>query len=60
MTTHVRVMYMLDKHVHALNFLTISIDRSNFDEHVRVWRLIQKISHNPQFSSIFLSLLHNL
>ena len=42
MTTHVRVMYMLDKHVHALNSLTISIDRSNFPEHVRVWRLIQK------------------
>ena len=35
-------MYMLDKHVHALNFLTISIDRSNFPEHVRVWRLILK------------------
>ena len=42
MTTHVRVMYVLDKHVHALNFLTISIDRSNFPEHVRVWRLILK------------------
>ena len=49
MTTHVRVMYMLDKHVHALNFLTISIDRSNFDEHVRVWRLILKKSTIPQF-----------
>ena len=45
MTTHVRVMYMLDKHVHALNFLTISIDRSNFPEHVRVWRLILKKNH---------------
>lgn len=33
-------MYVLDKHVHALNFLTISTDRSNFPEHVRVWRLI--------------------
>ena len=42
MTTHVRVMYMLDKHVHTLNFLTISTDRSNFPEHVRVWRLILK------------------
>ncbi len=42
MTTHVRVMYMLDKHVHALNFLTINIDRSIFPEHVRVWRLILK------------------
>ena len=40
MTTHVRVMYMLDKHVHTLNFLTISTDRSNFPEHVRVWCLI--------------------
>ena len=35
-------MYVLDKHVHALNFLTISTDRSNFPEHVRVWRLILK------------------
>ena len=42
MTTHVRVMYMLDKHVHALNLLDINIDRSNFPEHVRVWRLILK------------------
>ena len=42
MTTHVRVMYMLDKHVHALNLLDINIDRSHFSEHVRVWRLIQK------------------
>ena len=45
MTTHVRVMYLLDKHVHALNFLTISIDRSNFPEHVRVGRLILKKNH---------------
>ena len=44
MTTHVRVMYMLDKHVHALNLLDINIDRSNFPEHVRVWRLILKKS----------------
>ena len=42
MTTHVRVMYMLDKHVHALNLLDINIDRSNFLEHVRVGRLILK------------------
>lgn len=35
-------MYVLDKHVHTLNFLTISTDRSNFPEHVRVGRLIQK------------------
>ena len=42
MTTHVRVMYVLDKHVHALNLLDINIDRSNFPEHVRVWRLILK------------------
>ena len=45
MTTHVRVMYMLDKHVHALNLLDINIDRSNFPEHVRVWRLILKKNH---------------
>ena len=35
-------MYVLDEHVHTLNFLTISIDRSIFPEHVRVWRLILK------------------
>ena len=35
-------MYMLDKHIHALNLLDINIDRSNFPEHVRVWRLILK------------------
>ena len=35
-------MYVLNKHVHALNFLTISTDRSDFPEHVRVGRLIQK------------------
>ena len=37
-------MYVLDKHVHTLNFLTISTDRSNFPEHVRVGRLILKKS----------------
>ena len=36
MTTHVYVMYVLDKHVHALNFLIISIDRNDFSEYVRV------------------------
>ena len=45
MTTHVRVMYMLDKHVHALNLLDINIDRSNFPEHVRVWRIKKKKNH---------------
>ena len=42
MTTHVRVMYVLDKHVHALNLLTVSIVRGNFPEHARVWRLFLK------------------
>ena len=37
-------MYVLDKHVHTLNFLTISTDRSTFPEHVRVGRLILKKS----------------
>ena len=47
MTTHVRVMYMLDKHVHALNLLIISIVRGNFSEYVRVWRLILKKIARP-------------
>ena len=42
MTTHVRVMYMLDKHVHALNSLIISIITSVFMGYVRVCRLILK------------------
>lgn len=45
MTTHVCVMYVLDKHVHGLNFLTISTVKSDFHEYVRVWRLIQKNPH---------------
>ena len=55
MTTHVRVMYVLDKHVHALNFLTISIDRSIFPEHVRVWRLILNKSLSPYYKYLVLS-----
>ena len=42
MTTHVRVMYVLSKHVHALNLLITSIVRGDFSEYVRVWRLILK------------------
>jgi hypothetical protein len=33
---------MLDKHVHALNLLIISMIMSNFRGRVRVWRLILK------------------
>ena len=59
MTTHVRVMYVLDKHVHTLNFLTISIDRSNFSEYVRVWRFILKkimlFCYEPNISITMLS-----
>ena len=47
MTTYVYVMYVLDKHVHALNSLTTSIVRGNFSEHVRVWRLILKKKITP-------------
>ena len=36
MTTHVCVMYVLSKHVHALNLLITSIVRAEFSEHVRV------------------------
>lgn len=36
MTTHVCVVYMLDKHVHALNLLTINIVRGDFPERVCV------------------------
>ena len=42
MTTYVYVMYVLDKHVHALNLLIISIVIDDFSEYVRVWRLILK------------------
>ena len=52
-------MYVLDKHVHALNFLTISTDRSNFPEHVRVWRFILKkimlFCYEPNISITMLS-----
>lgn len=36
MTIHVCVVYMLDKHVHALNLLTINIVRGDFPERVCV------------------------
>ena len=48
MTTHVRVMYVLSKHVHALNLLATSIVIDDFSEHVRVWRLILK-KNSPWF-----------
>ena len=35
-------MYVLDKHVHALILLIISIVIDDFSEYVRVWRLILK------------------
>ena len=36
MTTYVYVMYVLDKHVHALNLFFISIFMVDFCLHVRV------------------------
>ena len=42
MTTRVRVVYMFNKHVHALNLLTVSIITSVFRGRVRAWRLILK------------------
>ena len=42
MTTYVRVMYVLDKHVHAPNLFVINIFTGVFCLHVRVWRLILK------------------
>ena len=41
-TTRVRVVYMLDKHVHAFKLLVISIFTGVFTGRVRVWRLILK------------------
>ena len=41
-TTRVRVVYMLDKHVHDLNLLIISMITYVFEGRVRVWRLILK------------------
>ena len=52
MTPHVYVVYVLDKHVHALNLLTISIVRGNFSECVRVWRLILKKSPRLESEAI--------
>ena len=46
MTTYVYVMYVLDKHVHALNLFFISIFIADFSPHVRVWRLILKKNHD--------------
>ena len=42
MTTRVRVVYMFDKHVHALNLLNINMVMTVFMGRVRVWRLILK------------------
>ena len=42
MTTYVCVMYVLDKHVHALNLFVISIFTVDFSCYVRVGRLILK------------------
>ena len=52
-TCYVCVVYMLDKHIHAFNFLTFSIVRCDFSECVCVWRLILKKS------SLVVSLCHN-
>ena len=41
-TTHVCVVYVFDKHVHALKSLEISIFTGFFTGCVRVWRLILK------------------
>ena len=46
MTTYVYVMYVLDKHVHALNLFFISIFVADFSPHVRVCRLILKKNHH--------------
>ena len=61
MTTYVYVMYVLDKHVHALNLLFISIFIADFSPHVRVCRLILKKNHHAKkkyFFLIFLSHRH--
>ena len=42
MTTYVYVMYVLDKHVHALNLFFFSIFMVDFCLHVRVCRIILK------------------
>ena len=47
-TCCVYVVYVLDKHVHAFNFMIISIVRGDFPECVRVCRLILK-KIPPQF-----------
>ena len=55
-TTHVSVVYMFDKHVHALKSLVISIFTGVFTERVRVWRLILKKSHSQLFPSPYFPL----
>ena len=52
MTTYVRVMYVLDKHVHAPNLFVINIFTGVFYPHVRVWRLILKKSSLVVFYTI--------
>ena len=48
MTTYVYVMYVLDKHVHALNLFFISIFIADFSPHVRVCRFILKKNHHAK------------
>ena len=52
MTTYVYVMYVLDKHVHALNLFFISIFIADFSPHVCVCRLILK-KKSPCEKNIF-------
>ena len=52
MTTYVYVMYVLDKHVHALNLFFISIFMVDFCLHVRFCRLILK-KKSPCEKNIF-------
>ena len=52
-TTRVCVVYMLNKHIHALKLLVISIIMGVFTGRVCVWRLILKKS------SLVVSLCHN-
>ena len=47
MTTYVCVMYVFDKHVHALNLFVISIFTGIFRGRVYVWRFILKKIASP-------------
>ena len=57
MTTYVRVMYVFDKHVHALNLFVISIFTVDFSYHVRVWHLILKKNYYCPLNNY---ILHNI